>query len=116
MREVCGREPRPGRSLWFRRRRRLAGHGCRPAPGVVNFTVLKGGPPVGEFFLPHGGGAQCLERPGGAGGPGRIGAEAPPLQNALTGQKGVKKRQEVAGEFDGVLVVEDFTTTPPRWR
>jgi UDP-N-acetylmuramate: L-alanyl-gamma-D-glutamyl-meso-diaminopimelate ligase len=41
-----------------------------------------------------------------------VGADAAPLQKALTGFKGVKKRQEVAGEFDGVLVVEDFAHHP----
>ena len=41
-----------------------------------------------------------------------VGAEPGPLQEALTGFKGVKKRQEVAGEFHGVLVVEDFAHHP----
>ena len=66
-------EARPGFFLWFRRRRRLAGHGHHPRPRRHELHRPEGGRPVGRVLPAHGGGAQRLERPGGVGGPGRGG-------------------------------------------
>ena len=41
-----------------------------------------------------------------------VGAEPGPLQEALAGFQGIHKRQEVAGEFRGVLVLQDFAHHP----
>ena len=41
-----------------------------------------------------------------------VGAEPGPLKEALAGFQGVHKRQEVAGEFQGVLVLQDFAHHP----
>jgi UDP-N-acetylmuramate: L-alanyl-gamma-D-glutamyl-meso-diaminopimelate ligase len=41
-----------------------------------------------------------------------VGAGPAALQKALAGFQGVRKRQEVAGEFQGVLVMEDFAHHP----
>ena len=67
---------------------------------------------MGEFFLPMVGEHNVLNALAALAVLAEVGAEAAPLQKALTGFKGVKKRQEVAGEFDGVLVVEDFAHHP----
>ncbi len=116
VREVCGRNHAPvsfyglgGDVTW-------QAAAISPAPGGMRFTVLKEGARWGEFFLPMVGEHNVLNALAalavlsevGA----EVGAEVPPLQKALPGFKGVKKRQEVAGEFQGVLVVEDFAHHP----
>ena len=83
-----------------------------PVPGGMNFTVLREGARWGEFFLPMVGEHNVLNALAALAVLAEVGAEAAPLQKALTGFKGVKKRQEVAGEFDGALVVEDFAHHP----
>ena len=57
---------------------------------------------------------QRLEHPGGPGGLSGVGrgARGPGPRQALSGFKGVKQRQEVAGEFTGVLVLDDFAHHP----
>ena len=112
MREVCGRNRAPvsfyglgGDVAW-------QATAITPAPGGMNFTVLREGARWGEFFLPMVGEHNVLNALAALAVLAEVGAEAAPLQKALTGFKGVKKRQEVAGEFDGVLVVEDFAHHP----
>ncbi len=83
-----------------------------PAPGGMGFTVLKEGARWGEFFLPMVGEHNVLNALAALAVLAEVGAEVPALQQALPGFQGVKKRQEVAGEFDGVLVVEDFAHHP----
>ena len=78
----------------------------------MHFTVLKEGARWGDFFLPMVGEHNVLNALAALAVLSEVGAEAGPLQKALTGFKGVKKRQEVAGEFQGVLVVEDFAHHP----
>ena len=112
VREVCGRNHAPvsfyglgGDVAW-------QATAINPAPGGMNFTVLKEGARWGEFFLPMVGEHNVLNALAALAVLAEVGAEPAPLQKALTGFKGVKKRQEVAGEFDGVLVVEDFAHHP----
>ena len=78
----------------------------------MNFTVLKEGARWADFFLPMVGEHNVLNALAALAVLAEVGAEAPALQKALPGFKGVKKRQEVAGEFQGVLVVEDFAHHP----
>ena len=66
---------------------------------------------MGRFFLPMVGEHNVLNALVALAVLSEVGA-TPPYKKALTGFKGVKKRQEVAGEFDGVLVVEDFAHHP----
>jgi UDP-N-acetylmuramate: L-alanyl-gamma-D-glutamyl-meso-diaminopimelate ligase len=112
VREVCGRNRAPvafygvGADVAWQAAR------IRPAPGGMHFTVLQEGVRWGEFFLPMVGEHNVLNALAALAVLSEVGAEAPPLQKALTGFKGVKKRQEVAGEFEGVLVVEDFAHHP----
>jgi UDP-N-acetylmuramate: L-alanyl-gamma-D-glutamyl-meso-diaminopimelate ligase len=112
VREVCGRKQAPvsfyglgGDVAW-------QATAIAPAPGGMNFTVLRQGARWGEFFLPMVGEHNVLNALAALAVLSEVGAEPAPLQKALTGFKGVKKRQEVAGEFDGVLVVEDFAHHP----
>jgi UDP-N-acetylmuramate: L-alanyl-gamma-D-glutamyl-meso-diaminopimelate ligase len=83
-----------------------------PAPGGMRFTVLKEGARWGEFFLPMVGEHNVLNALAALAVLAEVGAGVLALQKALPGFQGVKKRQEVAGEFDGVLVVEDFAHHP----
>jgi UDP-N-acetylmuramate: L-alanyl-gamma-D-glutamyl-meso-diaminopimelate ligase len=112
IREVCGRN-----------RAQVAFYGVgpdvtwqaaaiRPVPGGMGFTVLKEGVRWGEFFLPMVGEHNVLNALAALAALAEVGAEVPALQKALPGFQGVKKRQEVAGEFQGVLVVEDFAHHP----
>jgi UDP-N-acetylmuramate: L-alanyl-gamma-D-glutamyl-meso-diaminopimelate ligase len=78
----------------------------------MQFTVLKEGVRWGDFFLPMVGEHNVLNALAALAALAEVGAAPEPLQKALTGFKGVKKRQEVAGEFQGVLVVEDFAHHP----
>ena len=112
MREVCERNHAPvsfyglgGDVAW-------QATAIRPAPGGMNFTVMKEGARWGEFFLPMVGEHNVLNALAALAVLAEVGAAPEALQKALPGFKGVKKRQEVAGEFDGVLVVEDFAHHP----
>ena len=84
----------------------------RPASGGMNFTVLKEGKHWGEFFLPMVGEHNVLNALAALAVLAEVGAEPQALKEVLPGFQGVKKRQEVAGEFDGILVLEDFAHHP----
>ena len=112
VREVCGRKQAPVSFYGLNRDAAWQAVGITPAPGGMNFTVIKEGARWGEFFLPMVGEHNVLNALAALAVLSEVGAEAAPLQKALTGFRGVKKRQEVAGEFDGVLVVEDFAHHP----
>jgi len=112
VREVCGRNHAPVAFYGLNGDVAWQAAMLRPGPGGMHFTVLKDGARWGEFFLPMVGEHNVLNALAALAVLSEVGVEAPPLQKALPGFKGVKKRQEVAGEFDGVLVVEDFAHHP----
>jgi UDP-N-acetylmuramate: L-alanyl-gamma-D-glutamyl-meso-diaminopimelate ligase len=112
VREVCGRSPAPVSFYGLGNEVTWRATDISPASGGMNFTVLKEGARWGEFFLPMVGEHNVLNALAALAVLCEVGAEVPGLQKALTGFKGVKKRQEVAGEFQGVLVVEDFAHHP----
>jgi UDP-N-acetylmuramate: L-alanyl-gamma-D-glutamyl-meso-diaminopimelate ligase len=112
VREVCGRKQAPVSFYGLNGDVAWQATAIRPAPGGMNFTVMKEGAWWGEFFLPMVGEHNVLNALAALAVLAEVGAAPEPLQKALTGFKGVKKRQEVAGEFDGVLVVEDFAHHP----
>jgi UDP-N-acetylmuramate: L-alanyl-gamma-D-glutamyl-meso-diaminopimelate ligase len=112
VREVCGQSRAPvafyglgGEVAW-------QAAAIRPAPGGMHFTVLREGARWGDFLLPMVGEHNVLNALAALAVLAEVGAEVRPLQKALPGFKGIKKRQEVAGEFQGVLVVEDFAHHP----
>ena len=84
----------------------------QPASGGMNFTVVKEGMPWGEFFLPMVGQHNVLNALAALAVLDEVGAEPQALQEVLPGFKGIKKRQEVVGEFAGILVMEDFAHHP----
>jgi UDP-N-acetylmuramate: L-alanyl-gamma-D-glutamyl-meso-diaminopimelate ligase len=112
VREVCGRNRAPVSFYGLNGDVAWQATAITPAPGGMNFTVMNEGARWGEFFLPMVGEHNVLNALAALAVLAEVGADAAPLQKALTGFKGVKKRQEVAGEFDGVLVVEDFAHHP----
>ncbi|MFZ5448080.1 MAG: UDP-N-acetylmuramate:L-alanyl-gamma-D-glutamyl-meso-diaminopimelate ligase [Thermodesulfobacteriota bacterium] len=83
-----------------------------PAPGGMNFEVLKDGARWGEFFLPMVGEHNVLNALAALAVLSELGAEPLALREVLPEFRGVKKRQEIAGEFDGILVLEDFAHHP----
>ncbi|MGB8873871.1 MAG: UDP-N-acetylmuramate--L-alanine ligase [Desulfobaccales bacterium] len=83
-----------------------------PRDGGMNFTVLREGKAWGEFFLPMLGTHNALNGLAALAALASVGGEPGPLRQALTGFQGVHKRQEVVGEFQGVLIVQDFAHHP----
>ena len=83
-----------------------------PAAGGMHFTVLREGQAWGEFFLPMVGAHNVWNALAALAALAEVGAEPGALREALAGFQGVNKRQEVAGEFEGVLVVQDFAHHP----
>ncbi len=83
-----------------------------PAAGGLRFTALKDGRPWGAFFLPMLGTHNVWNSLAAIAALAELGAEPGALQEALAGFQGVHKRQEVAGEFKGVLVLQDFAHHP----
>jgi UDP-N-acetylmuramate: L-alanyl-gamma-D-glutamyl-meso-diaminopimelate ligase len=112
VREVCGRSGAPVAFYGLGNDAAWQATAIRPVPGGMHFTALKEGARWGDFFLPMGGEHNVLNALAALAVLAEVGAEPEALQTALPGFKGVKKRQEVAGEFQGVLVVEDFAHHP----
>jgi UDP-N-acetylmuramate: L-alanyl-gamma-D-glutamyl-meso-diaminopimelate ligase len=83
-----------------------------PAIGGTSFAVLRDHRPWGEFFLPMLGTHNVWNALAALAALAEVGAEPGPLREALAGFQGVHKRQEVAGEFQGVLVLQDFAHHP----
>ena len=78
----------------------------------MNFTVVKEGTPWGEFFLPMVGQHNVLNALAALAVLAELGADRSALKKVLPGFQGVKKRQEIHGEFNGILVLEDFAHHP----
>jgi UDP-N-acetylmuramate: L-alanyl-gamma-D-glutamyl-meso-diaminopimelate ligase len=83
-----------------------------PAAGGITFTARRDGQVWGEFFLPMIGAHNVWNALAALAALAEVGAEPKPLKEALAGFQGVHKRQEVAGEFQGVLVLQDFAHHP----
>jgi len=83
-----------------------------PQAGGMNFTVLREGKAWGEFFLPLLGTHNVWNGLAALAALAEVGGEPGDLRQALAGFQGVHKRQEVMGEFQGVLIVQDFAHHP----
>ena len=83
-----------------------------PRAGGLNFTILREGKAWGEFFLPMLGTHNALNGLAALAALAAVGGEPGDLREALAGFQGVHKRQEVVGEFQGVLIVQDFAHHP----
>jgi len=90
----------------------LTARDLRPEPGGQRFTLVVDGAPAAEAFLPLGGRfnvANALAVAALALDEGLTPAE---VAAGLASFRGMKRRQEVAGEAGGVLVVDDFAHHP----
>jgi UDP-N-acetylmuramate: L-alanyl-gamma-D-glutamyl-meso-diaminopimelate ligase len=83
-----------------------------PVAGGMQFTARRDGKTWGEFFLPMIGLHNVWNALAALAALAEVGAAPGPLKEALAGFQGVLKRQEVAGEFKGVLVLQDFAHHP----
>jgi UDP-N-acetylmuramate: L-alanyl-gamma-D-glutamyl-meso-diaminopimelate ligase len=112
VREVCRRRQAPVSFYGLNEGAAWQATGISPAPGGMNFAVLRFGAPWGEFFLPMVGEHNVLNALAALAVLAEVGAGPEALKKALPGFQGVRKRQDVAGEFQGVLVMEDFAHHP----
>ncbi len=113
VREVCGRNHAPV-AFYGVNGRDLAWQAAElaPVPGGMDFAVQRHGNLWGRFHLPLLGTHNVLNAVAALAVMAELGAEPGALKEALTGFQGVRKRQDVAGEFQGVLVLEDFAHHP----
>jgi UDP-N-acetylmuramate: L-alanyl-gamma-D-glutamyl-meso-diaminopimelate ligase len=83
-----------------------------PKSGGMDFTVFWEGRRWGRFFTPLLGTHNVLNTLAALAVMAELGEKPEPLQEALAGFQGVKRRLEAAGEYQGVLVLEDFAHHP----
>jgi UDP-N-acetylmuramate: L-alanyl-gamma-D-glutamyl-meso-diaminopimelate ligase len=83
-----------------------------PAPGGMRFTARHDGRPWGDFFLPLLGVHNALNALAALGVMAELGETPETLGKALAEFQGVKRRLEPAGEFQGILILEDFAHHP----
>lgn len=80
--------------------------------GVMTFTVLRAGQPVGTFESCMVGTHNLYNQVAAAAAAIRAGVPAEKLAHGFSTFKGIKRRQEVRGEPGGVTVVDDFAHHP----
>jgi UDP-N-acetylmuramate: L-alanyl-gamma-D-glutamyl-meso-diaminopimelate ligase len=112
VRQVCGRNGAPVSFYGQGPNCQWQAVNIAPAAGGMQFSARRDGKPWGEFFLPMIGRHNVWNALAALAALAEIGAEPGPLKEALAGFQGVHKRQEVAGEFRGVLVLQDFAHHP----
>jgi len=83
-----------------------------PGAGGLEFSVFWEGRRWGRFFTPLLGTHNVLNTLAALAVMAELGEEPEPLQKALAGFQGVKRRLEPAGEYQGILVLEDFAHHP----
>ncbi|MCI0670437.1 MAG: UDP-N-acetylmuramate:L-alanyl-gamma-D-glutamyl-meso-diaminopimelate ligase [Myxococcaceae bacterium] len=90
----------------------VAPRDVRFGPEGARFTVLEQGTPVAEVLLPMGGQHNVENALGVWAASRALGLSAGEVVRGLVSFRGVKRRQEVRAEVDGVLVVDDFAHHP----
>jgi UDP-N-acetylmuramate: L-alanyl-gamma-D-glutamyl-meso-diaminopimelate ligase len=83
-----------------------------PVMGGMEFTIFREGEPWGDFHLPLLGAHNVLNALAALGVLAEVGAAPDQIARALKDFQGVKRRQEVVGEFWGTLVMQDFAHHP----
>ena len=83
-----------------------------PATGGMNFTVHREGKHWGHFFVPLLGTHNVLNSLAALATLAELGVPAAALKTALPDFRGVKRRLDVAGEYQGILVLDDFAHHP----
>jgi len=83
-----------------------------PDSGGIKFTVYRDGRAWGEFFVPLLGRHNVMNALAALAVMAEVGASPEVLAPALAVFRGVRRRLEAAGEYQGVLVLEDFAHHP----
>ncbi len=112
VREVCGRTGAP--VLFYGENEGLAWRAgeITPAASGMKFITYRDGRAWGQFFVPLLGRHNVLNALVALAVMAEVGAAREALAPALAGFAGVKRRLEAAGEYRGVLVLEDFAHHP----
>jgi len=112
VRKVCNQSPAAVGYYGLKEAAAWRAVNIEPAAGGMNFTIFREGQRWGKFFTPLLGIHNVLNTTAALGAMAELGEEPGPLQEALAGFRGVKRRLETAGEYQGVLVLEDFAHHP----
>ncbi len=86
--------------------------GLRFSPEGARFEVVEHGKRVGELLLPMGGAHNVENALGVIAAARGVGLSVDEIRAGFASFQGVKRRQEVRAELDGVLVVDDFAHHP----
>lgn len=119
---LCGDDPEV-RALAAHTKARVRRYGLHPDAAVTardvrasadgqRFTLVADGQALGEIFLPMSGRHNLLNALAVCAVALDEGLSAETIAAAFTTFKGIRRRQEVRGEADGVLVVDDFAHHP----
>ena len=83
-----------------------------PGPQGTRFTLQRAGQSLGTFDLPMGGSYNVRNALAGLAAGFHAGLTVELMQSALSRFTGVKRRQEIVGEVNGVLLIDDFAHHP----
>jgi UDP-N-acetylmuramate: L-alanyl-gamma-D-glutamyl-meso-diaminopimelate ligase len=112
VRQVCARAAAPVAFYGLQGDLAWRAGGITPEAGGMHFTAWRDGTPWGAFFVPLLGYHNVLNTLAACAVMAEVGAGPDELRPALAAFKGVKRRLEVAGEFQGVTVIDDFAHHP----
>ncbi|MBI4796224.1 MAG: UDP-N-acetylmuramate--L-alanine ligase [Deltaproteobacteria bacterium] len=112
IRQVCGRTVAAVSFYGLKEAAAWRAVRLEPATGGMEFTIFWEGRSWGRFFTPLLGTHNVLNTLAALAVMAEMGEKQEPLQEALAGFQGVKRRLEPAGEYQGVLVLEDFAHHP----
>jgi UDP-N-acetylmuramate: L-alanyl-gamma-D-glutamyl-meso-diaminopimelate ligase len=112
VRQVCGRYPSQAAFYGLGEGHAWQARDLTPVAGAMEFTVFRKGARWGDFHLPMLGSHNVLNALAALAALAELGAAPQALKEALADFQGVKRRQEVVGELNGVLVMQDFAHHP----
>ena len=90
----------------------ITGKRTRETASGQAFELIRDGESLGELFLPLHGDHNLSNTLGACALAMAEGITADQIRTALTSYKGMKRRQEVRGEVNGILVLDDFAHHP----
>jgi len=112
VRQVCGQAAGDVRYYGLQEAAAWRAVEIEPGAGGMNFTIFREGRRWGRFFTPLLGTHNVWNSLAAVAALGELGEEPEPIRKALASFLGVKRRLEAAGEYRGVLVLEDFAHHP----